>query len=103
MRFETDRLEGRDRLSPNRIAVIDGETTERWSYHQLNQRACRLAAFLYSQGVTKGDRVALLSPNHISYFDILFACGKLGAIFVPLNWRLSLPELSYMIRDSRPK
>ncbi len=102
MGFETDWLESRSRLTPNHIAIIDGHTGERWSYRQLNQRGRCLAGYLQKQGVAKGDRIALLSPNHISYFDMLFACGKLGAIFVPLNWRLSLPELSYMIHDSSP-
>ncbi len=48
----------------------------------------------------QGDRVALLAPNHISYFDILFACMKTGTVFVPLNWRLRDEELCYILDDS---
>ena len=51
----------------------------------------------------KGERVALLSPNHISYFDLLFACMKLGAIFVPINWRLAADEIDYILQDCKPK
>lgn len=53
-------------------------------------------------GSEKGDRIALLSPNHISYFDLLFACGKIGAIFVPLNWRLSNSEIKGILQDCSP-
>lgn len=69
----------------------------------MNHRAIAAANWLRKQGVHKGDRVALLSPNHISYFDLLFACGKIGAIFVPINWRLSVPEIEYILQDCSPK
>jgi fatty-acyl-CoA synthase len=92
----------RSRISADQIAVIDGETNEAWSYRQLWQRVERLTAYLGGQGIRQGDRVALLSPNHICYFELLFACGQLGAIFVPLNWRLSANELNYILNDSKP-
>lgn len=98
-----DWFEKRSRLTPEHIAIVDSDTGHRWSYQEIEQRALRLASFLRKQGVNKGDRVALLSPNHLSYFDLLFACLKLGAIFVPLNWRLAAPELLYILRDCRPK
>ncbi len=75
--WETDWLEGRNRLTPAAKAVIDAETGRRWTYYaQLNERACGLAGTFKQLGVKHGDRVALLAPNHISYLDILFACGK---------------------------
>ena len=61
-----------------------------------------LAVYLRDCGITQGDRVALLSPNHICYLDLLFACGQLGAICVPLNWRLASSELEYIVRDCQP-
>lgn len=103
MNFETDWLTSRSLLTPNHSAVIDADTNESCNYKQLNERANRLAAYLQSNGISKGDRVALLSPNHISYFDLLFACGKIGAIFVPLNWRLSQAELGSLMQDCSPK
>ncbi|MCM3765995.1 long-chain fatty acid--CoA ligase [Neobacillus niacini] len=103
MRWELDWLENRARLSPNKAAVIEEETNTVWTYTQLNGRAKTLANWLYERGVEKGDRIALLAPNHISYFDLLFACSKIGAIFVPLNWRLSWHELSGILQDCTPK
>jgi fatty-acyl-CoA synthase len=69
----------------------------------MERRFLQAAAYLQSEGVGKGDRVALLSPNDICYFDLLFACAKLGAIFVPLNWRLATAELDYILQNCRPK
>lgn len=92
----------RSRISVDQIAVIDGETSEAWSYHQLWQRIERITAYLNEMGIGQGDRIALLSPNHICYFDLLFACGQLGAIFVPLNWRLAANELNYILNDCKP-
>lgn len=102
MRWELDWLENRARLSPNKIAIIDEDTNKSWTFEVLNNRSSSVASWLKSQGVKKGDRVALLSPNDISYFDILFACGKIGAIFVPLNWRLSVHELNEILNDCTP-
>ncbi len=102
MSWEVDWLKNRARITPNRIAVVDGDTKECWNYTQLNDRAEHLAAYFLSLGIQKGDRIVLVSPNHISYFDIYFACEKIGAIFVPLNWRLSNTEIQYIIRDCTP-
>lgn len=103
MRWELDWLENRARLSPNKNAVILEDNNMKWTYRELNNRSLSMAGWLKSQGVMKGDRVALLSPNDISYFDLLFACGKIGAIFVPLNWRLSVPELHEILLDCTPR
>ncbi|MBO0962476.1 long-chain fatty acid--CoA ligase [Neobacillus sp. MM2021_6] len=102
MRWELDWLENRARLSPHKNAVIDEKTSKAWTFEQLNKRANSTASWLYTRGVKKGDRVALLSPNDISYFDFMFACGKIGAIFVPLNWRLSLHEINEILADCTP-
>lgn len=50
----------------------------------------------------KGDRVAVLAMNCTEFLDVLFACGKLGAILQPLNWRLSTPELVGLLADAEP-
>jgi fatty-acyl-CoA synthase len=99
----TDWIEYRQQLTPDYTAVIDVKSGKRLSYNTLNQRAKNLAAHLISLGVAKGDRVALISPNHISYFDLIFACGKIGAIFIPLNWRLNASELLRIVSDCTPK
>ncbi|MFD3167039.1 long-chain fatty acid--CoA ligase [Herpetosiphon sp. NSE202] len=96
-----DWLGKRELLTPERIALVDDRDGERYSYRQLNSRANRLAASLRQRfGVRKGDRVAILAKNQVGYLDALFATGKLGAILVPLNWRLTEHELIYMIKDS---
>ncbi len=103
MSWDVDWLKKRARITPDRVAVVDGETKERWTYDQLNERAERHAFLLLEKGIGKGDRVALLAPNRICYFDLLFACMKIGAIFVPLNWRLSSNEITYILKDCQPK
>jgi fatty-acyl-CoA synthase len=97
-----DWLDNRARLTPSKIAIIEEETNKTWTFSELNKRASSTANWLYARGTRKGDRIALLSPNHISYFDLLFACGKIGAIFVPLNWRLSQQELRGIVADCTP-
>ncbi|MUK88456.1 long-chain-fatty-acid--CoA ligase [Ornithinibacillus sp. L9] len=103
MHANIDWLESRVKISPTREAIIDAETHESWSYERLHHRAVILANYLLANGIQKGDRVAILAPNHISYLDFIFACMKTGAIFVPLNWRLSENELEYVITDCQPK
>ncbi|KPB04877.1 class I adenylate-forming enzyme family protein [Bacillus sp. CHD6a] len=94
-------LQKRSQHSPYKIAVIDGETGEKWNYKQMYDRSRDMAGRLLSAGVGAGDRVALLSPNHIVYFDLLFACREIGAIFVPINWRLAENEWNYIVRDCK--
>jgi fatty-acyl-CoA synthase len=102
VRWELDWLESRASLTPGAAAIVDAGIDQEWSYSEVNERAKAIAVWLQGKGVNKGDRVALLAPNGISYFDLLFACGKIGAIFVPLNWRLSADELAFIIKDSEP-
>lgn len=85
-------------MSPDRIALVY-EGTE-WTYRQLHERATRLAHVLARLGVMHGQRVAYLGPNHPTFLETLFATGQLGAVFVPLNWRLATPELTYILSNS---
>ena len=103
LRLELDWVESRARLTPDAEAIVDVEQARSWTFAELNKRSEAAASWLRKKGVNKGDRVALLSPNHISYFDLLFACVKLGAIFVPLNWRLAADEIDYILQDCTPK
>ena len=84
-------------MSPTAIAVRHG-TTE-LTYADLRARVDTLASGLRAAGIGKGDRVAYLGPNHPAYLDLLFACGRLGAIFVPVNFRLTAPEIDYVLHD----
>ncbi|MDN5918480.1 MAG: long-chain fatty acid--CoA ligase [Pseudonocardia sp.] len=78
----------------------DGPDGERHTYAEAAARCDRLAHGLRALGVERGDRVAYLGPNHPSFLETLFATTALGAVFVPLNFRLTAPELDHLVRDS---
>jgi len=91
-------------LTPDREALYELHTGRRFTYGQLNARANRLANFLrLNLGLQKGDRVSILDGNSVVYVDLLYALGKIGAIFAPLNWRLTVHELAYIAADCRPR
>src|SRR3954451_21155705 len=88
----------RARMAPTAVALRAGR--RELTYAQLTDRVSRLASGLRRLGVAPGDRVGYLGVNDISTFEVLFASGLLGAVFVPLNTRLAPAELAYMLTDS---
>ncbi len=87
--------------TPEKLAAIDQETGRRFSYGEFNDRAARLAGYLRETwGVQPGDRLAILAKNSTDYFEFQFACVKLGALMLPLNWRLAVPELLFILNDA---
>lgn len=89
---------------PDKTAVIDVRTSRSYTYAELDRRVDRLAAGLHGDlGVAAGDRVAVLAQNTSEIFEVQFACARLGAIFVPLNWRLTAPELDFILGDCTPR
>ena len=99
-----DILTKRANLTPDREALYDITTGVRYTYAELNERANRAGNLLQEKyGVQKGDRVSILAHNNIAYVDLLFGIGKIGAIFAPLNWRLTSRELMYIVNDCQPK
>jgi fatty-acyl-CoA synthase len=72
------------------------------TYAELAERVERLADGLAVCGVGPGDRVAYLGANDVATFEVLFATGRLGAIFAPFNTRLAPPEIGYLLEDSAP-
>lgn len=91
-----DWMERGQRYYADALAVVDVARGDagRFSYRVMNQRANRLARWLREHaGVGPGDRVAILALNGVEYLDALFACCKLGAVLVPLNWRAHPREL----------
>ena len=88
---------------PDRLAQVDLYSGRRYSYQEVQERTSRLAAAIAKAGVGQGDRVALLCNNSTDFLDVQFACFKLGAVFTPLNWRLTVPELTYILKDSDPE
>ena len=99
-----DYLGRRTIYSPEVLALVDaGKTPElRLTYAQLNDRANRLAHALHDLGVGHGDRVAILALDGVEHLDLLFACGKLGAIHTALNWRLHWRELQQILAEVTP-
>ncbi len=96
-------LARREALSPDKVGLVDADTGERFTYRTLNMRARALAALLAGDyGVRQGDRVATLALNAPEYLDAYFACALLGAILVPLNWRLTVRELAGILTDCQP-
>ncbi len=91
------------RYWPGNTAVVDVARGARHSYAHMNRRADDLAYLLRESGVTRGDRVALLAMNGVEHLDLLFACAKLGAVFVPLNWRSHVRELEAVLALTGPR
>lgn len=89
-------------LAPDSVALIDDGRDLRLTYTALEDRICRLAGWMTERGIGPGDRVAILAGNTTDTFEALFACAKLDAILVPLNWRLAIPELQFIVSDCRP-
>ena len=99
----TDITARRAALTPNRIAFQEGGDGIQTSYAELDMNCRKAAGFLAAEGVRHGDRVGVLCRNRIEFFELLFACAKLGAILVPLNWRMTGRELRDLIADCTPR
>jgi long-chain acyl-CoA synthetase len=97
----TEFLEISCAICPDRdLMVFDGQ---RWSFSQTYARVNRLARVLKDFGINKGDRVGMLQVNCNQYVETYFAAAKVGAIFVPLNFRAKSEELKYMITHAGVK
>ena len=86
-----------------RSRLVDLASERRFSYAQLDARVSRLAAHLRDRlKVARGDRVAVLALNTTDTLEVQFACFRIGAVFLPLNTRLTVPELQYIVGDAAP-
>ena len=91
------------RRTPDKIAAIDLASQRRLSYAEFDARISRLATHLREKlGVISGDRVAVLALNTTDTLEVQFACFRLGAVFLPLNNRLTVPELQFIVGDASP-
>jgi len=86
------------RRHPEKIAVVCGN--KRVTYAQLHERVQRLAAGLYCREVTRGTKVGIVSCNCIEYVEIVFALMKLGAVGVPINYRLGKQEIRALLEHA---
>lgn len=87
---------------PNNEAIRDLGSDRSFTYADLDRRVDAIAAYFASLGIKRGDRVAVLAHNGVEFFDLQFACARTGVICVLLNWRLTVPELEYILNDSSP-
>ncbi len=94
-------LTKRSFLTPDREGLVCEKV--RRTYKELNEKANRLANTMKSLGVGYGDRVALLALNEPEYYDMYFGLGKIGAILVPINYRLAGPEIQFILSDCSAK
>ena len=83
---------------PRVVALRNGDRSV--SYAELDERTNRLGQALRRRGVGRGSRVAHLDRTALEVVELLVACAKLGAVTVPLNWRLAVPELATIVEDS---
>jgi acyl-CoA synthetase (AMP-forming)/AMP-acid ligase II len=83
--------------------VIDGAKEQEVSHRDYFQRVGRLAAGLAAAGIGVGDRVAIISRNNGEFADLYGAAAWLGAILLPVNWRLNAEEVAYILGDGAPK
>ncbi|MBH8599223.1 MULTISPECIES: class I adenylate-forming enzyme family protein [unclassified Thermoactinomyces] len=100
MRTITDIMNYRVHFTPGLEALVD--RGKRYTYQEYNHRVNQMAHYLLELKVKKGDRIAILCKNNYLFPVIVLATMKLGAIAVPLNWRLNPNELEYILRDSKP-
>ena len=91
------------RLTPNKEAVIDASKGQRITYADFDRLIRKLSNGLRTMGLQKGDRVAILSQNSVENLATFYACGRIGLIAQPMNWRLSAAELVRIIDSASPK
>jgi fatty-acyl-CoA synthase len=88
-------------LNPDKPAIIfDGDTI---TYSMLHKRVNQTACWLQSLGIEKGSRVAVMMGNCPEFMELYLACSRLGAIFVPINFRLTPYEVDYTLKNCRPR
>jgi len=86
------------KLYPDRVAIIDGDST--WTYAEFQDRCDRWSAVLQKLEIRRGDRVAYLSPNSPAQLESFYAVPQVGAVLVPLNYRLTADDFVYLINHS---
>jgi acyl-CoA synthetase (AMP-forming)/AMP-acid ligase II len=86
---------------PKKEAIVCGE--RRWTYQEFYDRVNRLSHYLKDLGVGKNDKVAILHPNCHYFLEAYYGITQIGAISVPINYRLSSGEIAFILQDSESK
>ena len=98
-----DWLQKWSKYTPKRLFLREYDRDIDWTYSDFNHRANDFAQHLIeNHSIKKGDRIVVYSKNRSEYVLILLACIKIGAIMVPLNYRLTPRELDGLIKDANP-
>jgi fatty-acyl-CoA synthase len=101
--YHADWIRRHAERTPDRLAQVDLATGRRFTYGQMHERVNRLANFMRDDlRLEPGERVSILARSSTDYFEVLFACSRVGAILNTLNWRLAGPELQYILDDCTP-
>ena len=88
------------RTTPDKRAMYDLASGRDFSYSQMNERVARVAGMLRETGIQPGDRVAFLCLNTSDVMEFIFGCWRVGAVCLALNFRLTPPELAFILNDS---
>lgn len=91
------------RLTPGALAAHELASGRSWTYAELDRAVAQAVTALRELDVGVGDRVAVLAKNRVELIVLHLGCARLGAIFTPLNWRLSPAELAVLLADAEPK
>lgn len=101
--YLSDWLKARAADHPDDLAMVDLFSGRQTTYEKMCERSCRIAGVLKNTyGIRPGDRVMVAAYNDTDLYEILFACWRLGAIYMPVNWRLAPPELKAITADATP-
>ncbi len=98
----TDPLRHWSKLSPDRVALVDRRRKSRQTYAELDTAADVWAGNLRERGVERGDRVVVIATNRREIPELFFACCRMGASLIPLNWRLAGAELDAILTHAGP-
>jgi len=98
--YARDWIEYHAVTTPDKIAMVDLMSERNFTYAQAHERVAKVAGFLKSKGIKKGDRVAFLCLNTTDVMELIFGCWRIGAVCLALNFRLTPTELSYILNDS---
>ena len=97
----TESLNKAVKLFPEKEAIVCGNG--RWTYREFFERINRLSNYFNTQGIEKDDKVAILHPNCHCFLETYYGVAQLGAISVPINYRLSPGEIAFILKDSDSK
>ena len=100
--MELDWLKKWNLYSPEKIAIKDGDTNQQYSYGEFYKLALQASFYLKEKyELQPGDRVAVLSTNELEYVILFFALQRIGAILVPVNFRLTEREITHIMTVRR--